>query len=157
MLNPAQFVKYSWNSLKHESDLRNYFRNIITEYFDDSQWSSINRLIIYNEKKANALYRWMRDQKERLEDKDDEHLTHETFNLITHFFMYISAYTDIHNYADTLSYVGDLSHAFVGTEYAWHAAQKDKGKERLLELAELLEIKSVSKKRYYKWKAKKKL
>ena len=157
MLNPAQFVKYSWNSLKHESDLRNYFRGIITEYFDDSQWSSINRLIIYNEKKANTLYCWMKDQKERLENKDDEHLTHETFNLITHFFMYISSYTDMHNYADTLAYVGDLSHAFVGTEYAWHAAQKDKGKERLLELAELLEIKNVSKKRYYEWKAKKKL
>lgn len=155
MLNPAQFVKYTLNSLKHENDLRNYFSDIITEYFDDPQWSSMNRLIIYNEKKANTLYQWMKDQRDRFENKDDEHLTPETFNLIAHFFMYISTYTDMHNYADTLSYVGDLSHALVGTEYAWMAAQHNKGKERLLELAKLLEIKNVSKKHYYEWKAKK--
>ena len=103
--------------------------------------------------KALVLFNWLKDQKEnKMEENRPDKLTRYTFNLITDLCAYLSEFTDMHDYADTMYSIGNLCHSFVHTQYAWKASYKTKNRQRLLDLCKALEIKAVDKRAFYKHK-----
>ena len=144
MMSLKQFIKFSIAGLKHGESVRIYYHSILSDYFNNRNWFD-DKVIVYNKNKADVLFNWLKDQKEnKMEENRPD------FNLITDLCAYLSEFTDMHNYADTMYSIGNLSHSFVHTQYAWKASYKTKNRQRLLDLCKALEIKTVDKKAFYK-------
>ena len=152
MMSLKQFVKFSIAGLKHGESVRIYYHSILSDYFNNRNWFD-DKVIVYNKDKALVLFNWLKDQKEnKMEENRPDKLTRYTFNLITDLCAYLSEFTDMHDYADTMYSIGNLCHSFVHTQYAWKASYKTKNRKRLLDLCKALEIKAVDKRAFYKHK-----